>query len=482
MLLTRKTGTKGASPPSIDLKTTLVLHIAVAAIFCLAVVTVVVLWDSARHSHERAEQTADLVARHLSFQLLRINAGFDASKRYPDWDALLATRQADGQCVQLVNQVGAIQRSDCVGSQANVERAPEWFAALWAYIANDQPARGEVSYKDKGYGTVVVSSDPKILASLAWTGIKPLLILTALTILAVSVLVYVAVARALAPTKDMINGLNTLAAGDFSHRLPSFKLYELQRISQVANTLADKIERTLAERAELSRKLMNAHEDERRNLARELHDELGQSLTAMAALAASLEKSARDTCPELREEAGTLARVAVETMQSLRGTLTHLRPADLDKFGLEESLAQLVNAWKMRQHDQTRFELHAPQAIPQLSDAAAAHVFRIAQEGLTNAAKHACARSVRLSLEPVTLAQPKHRAIQGVRLTIEDDGVGRRTNGNGPQAGMGLLNMHERVAALGGEIAFHDRPGGGLTVRVVVPVGSTPDSTHEAAP
>jgi two-component system, NarL family, sensor histidine kinase UhpB len=482
MLFTRKSGSKGGSTPSIDLKTTLVLHIAAAAISCLAVVTVVVLWDSARQSHERASTTADLVARHLSFQLLRINAGFDASNRYPDWDTLLASRQADGQCVQLVDQAGAIARSDCVGSQANVKQAPDWFAALWAFIASNEPAQGAVSYKDTIYGTVVVSSEPKVLASFAWAGIKPLLILTVLTIFAVSGLVYLAVARALAPTKDMIAGLNALAAGDFAHRLPPFKLYELQRISQVSNALADKIEHTLAERAELSSRLMNAHEDERRNLARELHDELGQSLTAMAALAASLEKSAQDTCPELREEAGTLAQVAVETMQSLRGTLTHLRPADLEKFGLKESLAQLVNAWKMRQHDQTRFEMHAPNPIPQLSDAAAAHVFRIAQEGLTNAAKHACAHSVRLSLEPVSLAPPKHRSTRGVRLTIEDDGVGRRTNGNSAQPGMGLLNMRERVAALGGDIAFDDRPGGGLTVRVVVPAGCTPDASHEAGP
>jgi len=455
---------------SSDLKASLIVRIALVAVSCFALVTAAVLLDVEREARAGATKTADLVSKHLSFQLLRINAGFDASKRFPDWGALLSNNPARGQCVRLENDKGAIVRSDCVGSPASQDQVPRWFSALWSQFSPEAPAKSVVSYKDKTYGTVVVTSDPKAVAGRAWEELKHLLILTALTILAVSILVYVAIARALAPTKQVISGLDKLSSGDFSHRLPRFKLAELQHIAKVANGLAETVETMLAERAELSRRLMNAQEEERRRLARELHDEFGQNLTAIAALAASIEKTAEEACPEIEEEVRSLLQISMGMMQSLRGTLLDLRPADIDKFGLTESLKQLVGVWSAGAKRSTRFELNIPRKLSPLSDAAAVHIFRIAQEGLTNAVKHADATTVRLSVEPVLMAQPKDPHAAGIRLTIEDDGKGRARNGKASANGMGLVNMQERVAALGGTITLDDRPGAGFTVRIVVPV------------
>lgn len=453
-----------------DLKTSLIARIALVALACFVGVTAAVLVGSDREARHQAAMTADLVARHLSFQLLRINAGFDLSNRYPDWDALLANTPAGGQCVRLEDERGEIVRSDCVGS-APAGEPPAWFAALWSLITPAPAETSPVVYKDKTYGTVIVSLDPKAAASRAWDELAPLLILTALTIVGVCLLVYFATARALAPTGDVIAGLNRLSAGDFSHRLATFKLAELQRIAEVANGLAHKIETTLSERAELSRRLINAQEDERRYLARELHDELGQNLAAIGALAASIEKSSGDGPPELGEEARTLSAISRRTMLALRGTLDRLRPAELDRFGLSEGLRHLVDLWNASQRRSTRFVLDLPCEIGPLSDATANHIFRIAQEGLTNAAKHAGAKTVRLCVEPVSLPQAKNGA-GAIRITIEDDGVGRGHNGHG-QNGMGLLNIKERVAALGGSISLDDRPGAGLTLRVTVPLERT---------
>ena len=105
----------------------------------------------------------------------------------------------------------------------------------------------------------------------------------------------------------------------------------------------------------------------------------------------------------------------------------------------------------------------------------------LAAEGLTNAAKHAEARTVRLSVEAVDLPESSRADTAGIRLTIEDDGAGRRPNGTFPGNGMGLLNMQERVAALGGSISFDDRPGAGLRVRVIVPVGRGEKGANDLA-
>lgn len=470
-MITRTRSRSGAISPRRprDLKTSLIWRIVAVAAACFVVVAAASLIGIDQEARQRAQTTADLVAKHLSLQLLRVNAGFDLSNRYPDWDGLLANSPAPGQCVRLDNDKGEIVRSTCIGTPADAAAAPAWFRTIYGLLfAPEQDVQRDVTFKNMSYGRVVVSSDATALVGEAWQQIQRLLLLTGLIVVTLSALIYLAIARALAPTQKLIDGLDRLSAGDFAHRLPAFKLAELQRIGEVANQLAGKIETTLAERAELSRRLVNAQEEERRHLARELHDEFGQNLTAIAALAASIEKSAGPECAEAAEEARTLQQISARMMEALRGTLVRLRPADLDKFGLVESLRQLVGMWRLSAASKTRFEFDVPHEIAPIPDTAAVHIFRIAQEGLTNAARHADASTVRLSVAPAQAS-----CCSAIRLTIEDDGRGRRPNGN--SSAMGLLNMKERVAALGGDISFEDRPGAGLAVHVVVPVAPNAD-------
>lgn len=473
---TKRDPTRRSRP--VDLKRALVLRIALVASACLALVTTVALFETHHDARRRAAETADLVAKQLELQLLRINAGFDLSNRFPDWETVTAgNASASGQCVRYDNASGEVQRSSCVGFEASAEPAPGWFAALSNVLfAPGESIARDVSYKGTHYGSVSVTSSPEAVTARIWHEVKLPLILTFLTIASLSVSAYVVISRALAPTQDVVAGLNKLAAGELSHRLPDFKLAELQRISEVTNALAAKIEQMLIERAELSKRLVNTQEDERRHLARELHDEFGQNLTAIAALSASIERTAEESCPELRPEARSLSKISMNMMTALRDTLLRLRPADFDKFGLAESLRQLVDLWSASRRRQTRFELDIPPHIP-LPDNAAIHIFRIAQEGLTNAAKHAGASNVRLSVEPIPLPQPHGPDLAGIRLTIEDDGGGHPARQPTVESGRGLINMRERVAALGGTIAIDGEPGAGMRVSVVVPVLPEEDSS-----
>ena len=134
-----------------------------------------------------------------------------------------------------------------------------------------------------------------VLAAI-WKVVSGLLGLTALVIGAICLLQFVAISRALRPTKEILAGLDRLARGDLSCRLPSFRLVELQRISEVFNTLAAKLDRTTRERTALAARLVDGQEQERRHLARELHDELAQNLSAIGA-AASIKATAETECP-----------------------------------------------------------------------------------------------------------------------------------------------------------------------------------------
>jgi signal transduction histidine kinase len=147
-------------------------------------------------------------------------------------------------------------------------------------------------------------------------------------------------------------------------------------------------------------------------------------------------------------------------MESLRGALFRLRPPDVEELGLAASLEGLIAGWNGRSRGRTRFEIRLEGDLDALPPAFGASLYRIAQEALTNAAKHAEATRVTLRLA-VTEARD-------IQLTVDDDGaVGDA--GPATRSGMGLLGMRERVATLGGRMSFETAPRSGSVLRVAIP-------------
>ncbi len=447
-----------------DLKTALLARIGLVAVGCLIAVALFAVYEARRDAVAQATTTANVIGKQLETQLLRISTSIDLEKRFPDWDVVISGLSLAGQCIQMRNPQGALLRSHCIGTPRFEAGAPDWFVSAWKFLyGSDSVVERPVGNR----GTLVVTSDQSTVAVRAWSQVRQLTVLAALIALVLSTLVYVAIARALTPARQLIDGLEKMTAGSFAMRLPAFRLQELDHISKASNALAAKIEQTLGERADLTKRLVNSQEEERCALARELHDEYGQNLAAIAALAASIEKSADDIEPELASEARSIGRIAGNMMQALRGTLSRLRPVDVDDFGLDEALRQLVDVWNSRRQPTTHFALDMPDDIGPLPASTAMHVFRIAQEGLTNAVRHAEASRVDLRLEHVAAVGAENA--RAICLTIEDDGKGGDLASEPRTPGMGLINMRERVAALGGTIDFLHPPGGGLKVQVVIP-------------
>jgi signal transduction histidine kinase len=239
----------------------------------------------------------------------------------------------------------------------------------------------------------------------------------------------------------------------------AFDLAELSAVSEVFNALAQKLEATLAERSALTRKLIAVQDDERRRLARELHDEFGQSLTAIAAQAAAAAISAELECPVVLEECRSISRMTAGMMETLRGALVRLRPPDVEELGLGLSLESLVASWNGFEKGRMRFEIAIEGNPDDLPPSVCANLYRVAQEAITNSAKHAQARRVLLRLET-------RRA--DIVLSVEDDG---ETPYDPPvqKAGMGLLGMQERVVSLGGTLRFERRASGGARLVATIP-------------
>lgn len=458
--------------PNLDLKSSLTLRVVAVALFCFVIAAALALFGTYRNVRQLNDHVADVLVRQLQIQLSRIETSKDAAARFPDLDMVTQALQSPGQCVQYVKSDGSIARSSCIGFNRYIGEPPDWFAALcnWIPAARADVAR-PVSYRSRSYGTVVVTIENAAIAAAIWKEVSGLLGLTGLLIGAICILQYGVISRALRPTKDILVGIDRLARGDLSCRLPNFRLIELQRISEVFNKLAANLDQTTREKADLAAKLVDNQERERLDLARDLHDELGQNLSAMSAVAASIKATAETECPALVPEAKNLSQTSMAMMRSLRATLRTLRPPEIDDFGLATSLSTLARDQERLANGKLEISLEIDGDLRMLPRTAASHVYRIVQEGLTNINKHAHASHARvaLSFDPNAAEQttPQQRWLS---LTIEDDGCRAVESGIAAEgSGLGLIGIRERVMALGGTLDVIDLGNKGFNLHAMIP-------------
>ena len=212
---------------------------------------------------------------------------------------------------------------------------------------------------------------------------------------------------------------------------------------------------TLAENRRLSQSMVQLQEEERRSLARELHDELGQHLNAIKIDAVTIRDSAAGSTPG---RADAIVRVVDRVHAVVRDMTRKLRPAGLDELGLPAALENCVEEWRMRSPG-VAVDLNCKGDLENLGETTNMLTYRVVQESLTNVARHAQARRVSIGI-----------ACDAATLTIEivDDGRGVMAHANG--RGLGLIGMRERIEAAGGRLDTGNATGGGFRVQATVPV------------
>ena len=217
-----------------------------------------------------------------------------------------------------------------------------------------------------------------------------------------------------------------------------------------------RLEESLARLRELAEHRERAREEERMRIARELHDELGQALTALRMKIALLRVEFGQDTPALNHHVGKMNELVDRTIGVVRGVSSALRPAALD-MGVVPALEWLVKEFRV--HSDIDCELVAPEPSLGLGDGVELAIFRVAQESLTNVTRHARASSVRMTLQ----AGDKQ-----CMLEVCDDGCGFAPH-EVERDKFGLVGMRERVEMLGGEFAIASVPGEGTALRVRLP-------------
>ncbi|WP_083567627.1 histidine kinase [Hyphomicrobium sp. CS1GBMeth3] len=458
----------------LDLKWVLVRRILLVALLCMTGGALLVLRDVGREAASQNEEAAAAVVKQLGLQLIRIDAALDRADRFPDWEVIATYVLHPGQCLQYVAKASGKSYSNCLGMDTHGQVSPNWFVNAYTIFPGQSVVERPLQHKGEVQGIVIATMEASAIAGRAWLELSRLLGIAAVMILAMCLLVYLAIERSLRPTAEILSGLNRLADGDLEHRLPRFKMTELNRIAEVFNGMAHRLETTTLERSELARKLVNAQEQERRHIARELHDDVAQRLSAVNGLAASIKRACQHAAPSAARQSEELVTIASGTMRSLRETLTYLRPPEIDDLGLVTSLQNLVEGHNRFANGETTFSLETNGRFDDLPAEISAHVYRIVQEGLNNAARHANAKSVTVIMENSFDGATSAGRID---LAVMDDGKSAAVSHDGT-GGVGLVGIRERVYALAGTFAAGQRDGKGFELRVSFPVR---ESGEEAA-
>ena len=419
----------------------LVLRVFAAGLVSVVVGAAWVLWLTAHAAREDARITAERVSDAIAARPDFVGLAFGGVAPAPifrDWqDFPRWTLIAPGICVEF----GADERPDhrrCGSYVATDTEPPEWFALMADRIGLvPAPVTRPVRTRYVTNAKVTAYGDPKVFIAGAWERTTDLMRMALGMAIGGALLTGLLVARLLSPFKTILRGIERLQSGDFSARQKRQRVAEFDRLSLALNNTAEALQEAQGARTELTRRLFTVQESERRALARELHDEFGQCLTATRALATAVAQSGEPTA----QDGMRIAEISGQMMQSLRGELSRLRPPDLDELGLEAALQRLVAGWRGRV-PKVRFRLELTGNLDDITDDMALSLYRISQECLTNAIRHGAPDHVTIRLD----------ASKAITLSVTDDGGLREDL---PESdGYGLLGIRERVAALGGSFTL----------------------------
>jgi two-component system, NarL family, sensor histidine kinase UhpB len=295
------------------------------------------------------------------------------------------------------------------------------------------------------------------------------------TVFAVATLLLMSlmIARLLKPIMTFGEALMELHSGKYDVAVPEGGPPEVADISRKLNRLAATLKVTVSENRRLAERIVCVQDEERKDLARELHDELGPYLFAIRAgasmIRAEIEKDVPDK-PKLTQSC-TILLDRIETMQrtNLR-VLQKLRPIGLEEIGLEAKLDSLVAMWR-ENHPEVDINLDFSEATPERDETSNLTIYRIVQEGLTNAFRHADASTIEISIEPISPygdipATRNGNRPPSLKVSVTDNGKGLAEQ---VKPNYGIAGMSERVWATGGDLRIVNRPGGGVTLEAWLP-------------
>jgi two-component system sensor histidine kinase UhpB len=353
--------------------------------------------------------------------------------------------------------------------------APDWFTALVA------PDTDHVQLPVQG-GFIVITPDSSRSTLDAWDELWQFALFVLIIIVLLNIAMYQILGRTLKPLNDIVNALTEMENGNYDVRLGHYNLPEFYAISHTFNRMAESLQGALIENTRLAKEeqqrlaaeleleqnrrftqlVQLRVEEERRVIARELHDELGQCVTAIKTIGTAIANRGSEQPEETQNNARTIVEVASHIYDAVHSIIRQLRPSALDHLGLNDAIRELLDQYG-RQHSGIEIQLTSDESLNTFDENVNITVYRVVQECLTNVVKHADASkvSVTLTLQP----GPPDLLL----ICVSDDGKGLGRDFAESQ-GFGLVGIRERVQAFGGEVHYESSTDDGTSIVVKLPI------------
>jgi len=364
--------------------------------------------------------------------------------------------------------------ADAVAAPAKEESpfgdAPAWFSRLISVAPTQEQI--DIAIDGRRSGTVVIETDPHNEILEVWEEFCESLTVLALFCGQAILLIYLFTGRALRPLDRMAAALEKVGHGDYGTRITENLGPELSRLRDSFNSMTAQLADMDEGNRALNDQLLTLQEQERRDLARDLHDEVGPFLFAINVDISNIARLLKqERTAEIAAHVQSIGEAVGHMQRQVRNMLGRLRPAGLAEIGLGEAIGNIVEFWR-RRHPGIRYQVSIAPECERLGEAADITLYRIVQECVSNAVRHAGPTEISISV------RPGPHGLDEVIAEIADDGTGMR---EAPTKGFGLVGMNERVADVGGRLTLTNRPGGGLSVVAALPCPPRRNSRVAAA-
>jgi two-component system sensor histidine kinase UhpB len=422
------------------------IRIFFLSLFVLLLGGSITIWQARTAVNKEVNSSVQLAVKLIRF-------GFSHSSQTPDWlPQLNALEEIRHLTVQIQQPSGQIMSFPHPNPSINEEnKPPQWFISL----VQGEPLNTQhtLTLSDGKQLTLMIQANPLDEITEVWQEniafFTSFCSLSLLSLFAVNLVFN----KTINSITTIVNALKVIESGQYQQKLPEFSIKEYDDIANAINQLADKLSAIKRENRALAQHTLEIQEDERRRLAQELHDELGQSLTAIKVMAVTAARPKANS----KQSTDTIIHTCDHLMTVVRSMMHQLHPLILTELGLKATLEDLINHWAIRQPT-LKISLDYANEVDNLDAKIAIQLFRVVQECLTNTVRHAKAThaSIRLAIDQ-----------QLLQLTVADNGQGCVSS---EKTGFGLLGMKERINSLGGELTLQSQPQQGMTIQASIPL------------
>jgi two-component system sensor histidine kinase UhpB len=428
------------------------LRILLTSFIILVLGGSVAIWQARGAVSKEIDSSLNLARQliQLNFPQAQQNA-FDVSAWLPRFVSLEQTRHLQ---IHLQKTSGEMVKFSAGHKRpVGLDLPPSWFIH-WV-TAHYPSVEQQLPTADGQHISLFIQADPLDEISEAWKESRAFFIslgvMAALTFLAVNLVFN----KAFTTIAVIVDALKAIEQGCYQQKLPEFAIEEYDQIAKAINHMTATLDTAHKENRALTLHSLQIQEAERQYLSQELHDELGQSLTAIKVMAVTAQKQPAN----IGQISDTICQVCDHLITVVRSMMRHLHPLMLTELGLKATLEDLLNHWSNR-YPALQVELDCPDTVDKLPSAVTIQLFRVVQECLTNIVRHAEASTASVHLE---INDNRHLV-----LRVADNGQGCMPESI--QSGFGLLGMRERINSLGGQFSVTTLPDQGMSIIASIPL------------